>query len=229
MGLFDAGARPGRPVTVRRRVLTVPNAVSGLRLLAVPVFVWLVLGAGRYTAAFWLLAVIAASDWVDGYLARRLDQASHLGAVIDPLIDRALLVAVGVTLLVEGLAPWPLVALVVIRDVALMGASFALFGAVPPIKVKRTGKTATAFLLAAFPLFLLAAVDWVGQAAAGGLAWGLAVAGLALYYVAGGQYAVAAWRLRRHGSGSAEGEDGGVDEAGRGTGGAAMGRGGGAR
>jgi cardiolipin synthase len=211
LGLFDAGARPDRPATVRHRVLTVPNAVSGLRLLAVPVFVWLVLGAGRYAAAFWLLAAIAASDWVDGYLARRLDQASRVGAVIDPLIDRTLLVAVGVALLLEGLAPWPLVVLVVVRDVALMGASFALFGAVPPIKVKRTGKAATACLLTAFPLFLLAAIDWAGQAVAGGLAWGLAVAGLALYYVAGGQYAVAAWRLRRDGA-SAGGH--GADDAG---------------
>lgn len=199
MGLFDAGARPGQPVTVHRRVLTVPNAVSGLRLLAAPVFVWVVVGAGRYEVAFWLLAVVSATDWLDGYLARRLDQASRLGAAIDPLIDRTLLVVAALTLLWEGLVPWPLVALIVARDVALVSASFALFGAIPPIPVKRAGKTATACLLAAFPLFLLGAFAWAGQDVAEPAAWVLAVVGVGLYYVVGAQYAVAAWRLRRRG------------------------------
>lgn len=208
MGLFDAGARPDRPAAVQRRVLTVPNAVSGLRLLAAPVFVWLVIGGGRYEAAFWLLAVVSATDWLDGYLARRLDQVSQLGVVIDPLIDRTLLVVAAFTLLWDGLVPWPLVALIVVRDVALVSASFALFGAVPPIRVKRTGKTATACLLAAFPAFLLGAFDWGGQEIAHVVAWVLVVAGVGLYYVAGAQYAVAAWRLRRDGSAEAAAVDG---------------------
>lgn len=208
MGLFDAGARPDRPAAVQRRVLTVPNAVSGLRLLAAPVLVWLVVGAGRYEVAFWLLAVVSATDWLDGYLARRLDQVSQLGVVIDPLIDRTLLVVAALTLLWEGLVPWPLVALIVVRDVALVSASFALFGAIPPIRVKRTGKTATALLLAAFPVFLLGAFEWGGQGVAHVVAWLFAVAGVGLYYVAGAQYAVAAWRLRRNGSAEAAAVDG---------------------
>lgn len=204
MGLFDAGARPGQAATVHDRVLTVPNAVSALRLLGLPVFAWLVLGPGRYDAAFWLLAAVAATDWLDGYLARRLDQVSRLGAVMDPLIDRALLVTAALTLLVEGLVPAWLVALVVVRDVALVAASFALFGAVPPIPVNRAGKTATASLLAAFPSFLLMAFPWAGQGAAEVVAWLLALVGVVAYYVAGAQYAVAAWRLRRE-SGRARG------------------------
>lgn len=208
MGLFDAGARPDQPAAVQRRALTVPNAVSGLRLLAAPVFVWLVVGPGRYEVAFWLLAVVSATDWLDGYLARRLDQVSQLGVVIDPLIDRTLLVVAALTLLWEGLVPWPLVALIVVRDVALVTASFALFGAVPPIRVKRTGKTATACLLAAFPVFLLGAFAWGGQEVAHVAAWVFAVVGVGLYYVAGAQYAVAAWRLRRDDSTEAAAVDG---------------------
>lgn len=208
MGLFDAGARSDQPAAVQRRVLTVPNGVSGLRLLAAPVFVWLVVGAGRYDVAFWLLAVVSTTDWLDGYLARRLDQVSQLGVVIDPLIDRALLVVAGLTLLWEGLVPWPLVALMVVRDAALVSASFALFGAVPPIRVKRTGKTATACLLGAFPVFLLGAFEWGGQGSARVVAWVLAVAGVSLYYVAGAQYAGAAWRLRRDGSAESAAVDG---------------------
>lgn len=196
MGLFDAGARREHPATAHQRVLTVPNLVSGVRLLGLPVFVWLALGPQRYGLAFGLLAVIAASDWIDGYLARRLDQASRLGAVIDPLIDRALLVTTAVTLMLARLVPWPLVALIVARDVVLMGASFALYGAVPPVRVNRTGKTATAALLVALPLFLLGAVVDAGQGAVTGVAWALAVLGVGLYYVAGAYYARAAWRLR---------------------------------
>lgn len=197
MGLFDAGARSDRPATVHERVITLPNAVSALRLLALPVFGWLVLGAGRYAAAFWLLAAIAATDWVDGYLARRLDQVSRLGAVMDPLIDRALLITAAVVLLLEGLVPLTLAVLVVARDVVLLAASFALFGAVPPIAVSRSGKFATACLLAAFPSFLLAGVAWPGRGLFEMLAWALATAGVVAYYVAGAQYAVAAARLRR--------------------------------
>lgn len=206
MGLFDAGARPDQPAIVQRRVLTVPNAVSGLRLLAAPVFVWVVVGAGRYHIAFWLLAVVSTTDWLDGYLARRLNQVTRLGVVIDPLIDRTLLVVAALTLLWEGLVPWPLVVLIVARDVALVSASFALFGAIPPIRVKRTGKVATACLLTAFPLFLLGAVAWAGQDVAEGAAWVLAVLGVGLYYVAGVQYAVVAWRVRRDGTADAAAE-----------------------
>lgn len=201
MGLFDAGARRHQPATVHERVLTVPNAVSGARLLALPVFVWLVLGPERHGVAFALLAVVATSDWIDGYLARRLDQASRLGAVADPLIDRALLVTTAITLLLAGLVPALLVVAIVARDVVLVSASFALFGAVPPMRVNRTGKTATAALLAALPLFLLggavvgASGRWVVA-----VAWVLAVAGVALYYVAGAHYARAAWHLRRAGA-----------------------------
>ena len=197
LGLFDAGARSERPVTIHDRVATLPNAVSVLRLLGLPVFVWLVVGAGRYDVAFWLLVAIGATDWLDGYLARRLDQASRLGVVMDPLIDRALLVTAALTLLVEGLVPLALVAAVVLRDVVLVAASFALFGAIPPIPVSRIGKFATASLLAAFPSFLLAAIAWAGSDVFDVVAWALAMIGVVAYYVAAGQYAVAARRLRR--------------------------------
>ncbi len=197
MGLFDAGRRAEGAETVHERVLTAPNAITAVRLAGLPVFVWLVLGPQALVAAFWVLGAIAATDWVDGYVARRFDQVSRLGQVVDPLVDRLLLIATALTLLVAGLLPWPVVALVVGRDVVLLAVSFALFGAVPPIPVNRAGKVATAALLTGLPALLLAAADWAGAPLARGLAWTLIPLGTLSYYVAGVQYALAAWRLRR--------------------------------
>jgi len=197
MGLFDAGRRPGAQETVHERVLTAPNAITAVRLAGLPVVAWLVLGADAPLAAFWVLAAIAATDWVDGYVARRFDQVSRVGQVVDPLVDRLLLITAALTLLAAGLLPWPLVALLVGRDVVLLATSFALFGAVPPIPVNRAGKVATAALLTGLPGLLLGAGDWAGAEPVRLLAWALLVVGALAYYVAGVQYAVAAWRLRR--------------------------------
>src|SRR5690606_16206416 len=82
-----------------RRIVTIPNAISAARLLCVPLFLWLLWGAEERVGAAWLLAVLGASDWVDGYIARRFDQGSELGKVLDPTADRALLLAGAVALL----------------------------------------------------------------------------------------------------------------------------------
>lgn len=197
MRLFEAGARGDGAETVHDRVWTVPNAVTALRLAGLPLFVWLVLGPAWLAAAFWTLAVVASSDWVDGYLARRLDQVSRLGKILDPLVDRAVLATAGLTLLVAGVVPAWLVAAVVARDVLLLGGALLLFGRIPPIPVTRTGKFATANLLAAFPSFLLAAIEWFGQAAFAWLAVLLSAVGLGAYLVATGQYVRAGLRLAR--------------------------------
>lgn len=193
MPLFDAGARPGHSPQVSDRWLTVPNLITALRLLGLPVFVWFVLGAGRLTAGFVTLAVIAATDWVDGYVARRFDQVSRVGQLADPLIDRLLLAVAAVTLLLAGVLPAWIVVAVLARDVLLLGGALVWFGRIPPIAVSRLGKFATAMLLIGVPGFLLAAIDWVGASAFEVLAWGLVGVGLPSYYLAGAAYARAAW------------------------------------
>lgn len=194
---FDWGRQAGRRIVEHERVLTVPNLVSALRLGSLPVFAWLVLGLESFAAALVVLVVAGATDWVDGYLARRLDQVTKLGRMLDPLVDRAMVVTVGVTLLAAGLVPAWVVALVVVRDVAVLGGAFLLFGRLPPIAVTRVGKTATASLLVALPLFLLVGLQWPGMRAAEVAAWVFVGIGLVAYYVAGVQYARQALALRR--------------------------------
>lgn len=197
MGLFDAGARRDQPSPeVSDRILTAPNAITAVRLLGLPVFVWLVLGPRAYGAAFVLLAAIGATDWVDGYVARRFNQVSRVGILLDPLVDRALLATALVTLLIAGIVPAMLVIVVVGRDVAVLGGAFVLFGGIPPeLKVNNAGKVATAALLVGIPLFL--AAEGLGSPALTTAAEVVTVAGVAAYYASGVQYALAAAQLRR--------------------------------
>lgn len=198
MPLFDAGRRPGgAPEQVHDRLLTAPNVITAVRLAGLPVFVWLVLAERRYLAAFGLLVVIAATDWIDGYVARRFDQVSRIGKLVDPLVDRLLLATATITLVIAGLLPWPLLALILLRDVVVLGASFAWFGGVPPIPVSHTGKLATALLMIGVPAFLLAGVDWTGSDAVFVLAWIVTVAGIVAYYVAAARYGRVALAIRR--------------------------------
>lgn len=186
------GARGPEPATVHDRVWTAANAITFLRLLGLPLFVWLVLGAEALVAAFVTLVVVGATDWVDGYVARRFDQVTRLGRFLDPLIDRLLLATAGITFIVAGIAPWWLIGAVVLRDAVLLLTIAVLFKGVPPMPVSRVGKFATACLLAGFPAFLVAAIDWSAADAFAILAWVLTVVGAIAYYVAGAQYAGAA-------------------------------------
>jgi cardiolipin synthase (CMP-forming) len=195
--LFDAGARGDEPQVVHDRVLTVPNAITALRLAGLPLFAWLLLGADRPLAAFVTLALVATTDWVDGYVARRFNQVSRLGKLMDPLVDRVLIVTAALVLALAGILPWGVIMAVAVRDVAVVGGALVLFGGIPPIPVTRLGKVATACLLAALPSFLLATLDWAGADLFGVLAVVLAALGLLGYYGAGLQYArLAAARKR---------------------------------
>ena len=196
MPLFNLGARPGRE-RVHDRLLTVPNVITAVRLAGLPLFVWLVLGQQRLIVAFWVLVAIATTDSLDGYVARRFDQVSRVGKLVDPLVDRLLLATAVITLLIAGLLPWPLVALILIRDVIVVGLSLVWFGGVPPIPVSNTGKLATALLMIGVPTFLLAGVEWPGQPVVAAVAWSATVAGIAVYYVAGFRYGRVARAIRR--------------------------------
>lgn len=100
--------------------MNLPNLITLGRLLSVPVAIWLVL-SGELAAAFWIFVAAGLSDAVDGFIAKRLDQRSRLGALLDPLADKALLVSMFVTLGVAGHLPNWLVILVVFRDVMIIG------------------------------------------------------------------------------------------------------------
>jgi cardiolipin synthase len=198
VALFNAGARDGAGrERVHDRWLTAPNVITAVRLAGLPLFVWLVLGQERLLAAFVVLVMIATTDWVDGYVARRFDQVSRIGKVVDPLVDRLLLATAAITLVIAGLLPWPLLALIVLRDAIVLGVSLAWFGAIPPIPVSKTGKMGTALLMAGVPGFLLAGIDWAGSTAILVVAACLTAAGIVAYYLAAIRYGRVARAIRR--------------------------------
>jgi cardiolipin synthase (CMP-forming) len=195
--LFDAGAREGGDEVVHDRVLTVPNAITLVRLLGLPLFAWLLLGAERPAAAFWTLAAVASTDWLDGYVARRFDQVSRIGKLIAPLVDRVVLATAAVALAVAGVLHWGVLVAIVVRDVAVLVGALALFGKLQPMPVTPLGKLSTACLLAGLPAFLVAAIDWAAAGVSGVLAVTLTGVGLAAYYAAALHYAWLASALRR--------------------------------
>jgi len=192
MRFYDLGGG-GEPRVASRRVLTVPNLISFARLAILPV-VYLDLTSGRLLRAFVLLVVFTASDWFDGYFARRLDQVTELGKLLDPISDRVLFVVVGVAYVVSGLLPLWVVLALIARDVLVAGAGLVLLtrGAKPP-DVTRLGKTATFGLMWALPTFLLAGIAGDGvddpQPVLHVLAWVLLAVSGVLYWVAAFDYA----------------------------------------
>ncbi|MGH8860031.1 MAG: CDP-alcohol phosphatidyltransferase family protein [Jatrophihabitantaceae bacterium] len=182
-----------------RAVLTVPNALSVLRLLGVPLFLWLLLGPHADGWALLVLALSGFTDWADGVLARKLDQHSDLGALLDPAADRLYILATLVGLVLRDVIPLWLALVIVGRDLVLGGALLLLNrrGIAPP-EVHYLGKAATFCLLYAFPLLLLGAHTGTLSAIARPIAWAFTIWGTGLYLWAGGLYlGQAAGLLRR--------------------------------
>jgi cardiolipin synthase len=179
------------------RILTIPNAISFARLLGVPLFLWLVLVPQADVWAFVVLAVAGATDWIDGYLARALNQRSNLGILLDPLADRLYIAATLLGLALREIIPWWLVGILVARELFLLALVPVLRkSGRMTLPVTYIGKAATFCLLWGFPLLLLGSLDsWVGDVAqvAG---WAFALWGTALYWWAGIRYAQKAWQLR---------------------------------
>ena len=196
---------------VSSRVLTIPNVISFARLLLVPVFAVL-LATGNDGWAFVVLAASAASDWLDGVLARRLGQVSRLGQLLDPAADRLFIVVTLVALAWRDIIPWWLLVVLVLRDVVpvwlvvvLVSRDVLLACLLPvlarhgygPLPVHIAGKAGTFALLYAFPLLLLSEwSSWLGTVA-GVFGWAFALWGVALYWFAGGLYLAQAARLLR--------------------------------
>ena len=206
----DEGARLGR-------VLTIPNALSLGRLLCVPVFLWLLFGRDNRVGAALLLGTLGATDWVDGYIARRFDQVSTVGKVLDPVADRVLLVVGIVAIVVDGSVPVVVAALAIFRELAVSVGVLVLaaLGA-HRIDVSWAGKCGTFALMTAFPLFLVAnAPDVAGEEVLRALAWGCAVVGLGFSYWSLVAYLPAGRSALREGraqpSAADRGNDGGGD------------------
>jgi cardiolipin synthase len=180
------------------RILTVPNALSVLRLLGVPLFLWLLLGPHADGWALSVLAVSGFTDWADGVLARKLNQMSRVGALLDPLADRLYILATLVGLVLRDIIPIWLAAVIVGRDVVLAGALAVLRhrGYGPP-EVHYLGKAATFCLLYAFPLLLIGQYDGTVPDIARPMAWAFTIWGTALYVWAGLVYLNQAQQLVR--------------------------------
>src|SRR5215475_6379038 len=201
----DDGARPGFTAVGTPgeepgdAILTIPNAISAARLAGVPVFLWLVLGVDSRAGDWWavgLLIASGASDWLDGKIARALNQQSRLGQLLDPAADRLYIVATVVALAVRAIIPWWLVAVLAAREVLMAAVLWLLRRrGWAALQVSFVGKAATLCLLYAFPLLFLGS-HVAGYAETARVAgWSFAIWGTALYWCAALLYMVQARRL----------------------------------
>ncbi len=173
-------------------VLTIPNLISFIRLLAVPFFVWLLVWEENFLWAAVLLFAIGVTDWVDGWLARRLGQVSELGKALDPVADRLAVFAAVVGGWIVGVIPPVLAAALVLRELVMAVATVLLtVRKGERVAVRPLGKWATFLLYGAIPSFYLAAVESFPS----GLrtffevgAWITCVVGIVLYYIVAFQY-----------------------------------------
>jgi cardiolipin synthase (CMP-forming) len=179
--------------------MTIPNAISVARLAGVPVFLWLILGPRTRSADTWAIILLGAagvSDWLDGKIARALNQQTRLGQLLDPAADRLYIVATIAGLAIRAIIPWWLVGVLIARELVLAGALLALrvrgYG---PLRVSFVGKAATLNLLYAFPLLLLGSHQGTVAEIARVIGWAMAIWGTALYWCAAGLYLEQARRL----------------------------------
>jgi cardiolipin synthase len=190
-GRYDRGVTEVvRSEVSSHRFLTAPNVFTLLRLCCIPLFLWLLLGRDDRVAAAWLLGVLGATDWVDGWLARRFNQVSEFGKVFDPTADRLLFI-VGITaIIIDGSAPMWFCIAVLARELIFGGvvAVATVVFHMPRFDVTYLGKLATFLLMFAFPGFMLGATDFPAHQAFEVAAWAVGLPGLALSYFTAVQY-----------------------------------------
>lgn len=171
------------------RWLTVPNIITAARLvLVVPVLVWLILATDwRVTTAI-VLAVFGATDWVDGFIARRFDQVSRVGVFLDPIADRFGITAVMVALALAGLLPWWVLVVIVAVDVVVAVVGFLGRSRIDSMAASWIGKLRTALVMVALPALLVGDSDLPGADLIATIAWICLVVGCLLHVVAGVGY-----------------------------------------
>jgi cardiolipin synthase len=171
------------------RVLTAPNVITLVRLVCIPLFLWLLFGAHRQTPAAILLAGLGATDWIDGFVARRYHQVSTLGKVLDPAADRILVATAVVAVIVHGAVPVWFGVATLAREalVSIMVLLLAALGAAR-INVLWVGKAGTFALMFSYPAFLLSygTASWQGPIRV--VAWICGLLGLALAWIAAAGY-----------------------------------------
>ena len=170
--------------TSPHKYLTAPNAFTLLRLCCIPLFFYLLFGRDNRAGAAWLLGVLGATDWVDGWLARRFDQVSEFGKMFDPTADRLLFIVGIGGIIIDGSAPLWFAVAVVARELVVGGtiAIATLAFGMQRFDVTWWGKTATFLLMFAFPGFMLGATDFPAHQAFLVAAWLVGIPGLVLSY-----------------------------------------------
>ena len=186
---MTSGAKPG---FLNGEVINVPNLLSFLRIALVPVFLWLLLDE-MFLAAIAVLAFAGLTDFLDGYLARKLNQTTKLGKMLDPVADRLYIFATLLALSATGYVPWWLAGLVILRDV-LMLLSLPVLASVgyKSLPVHYLGKASTFALLYSFPLLLMGKIFTEAAFIITPIAWAFALWGVALYWWSGFVYL---WQL----------------------------------
>lgn len=196
MKVVDTEREPGED-----RILTLPNVITFARLACLPVFVWLLFSKDNEYAAALLLGGLGATDWVDGFIARRFDQVSTLGKVIDPVADRLLLFVGIISILITGSVPVLVATVVLLREalVSVATVGLAVLGA-KRMDVTLVGKAGTLCNFVAFPFFLAGGDDQLSwRDTATNLGWAFAVPGVILSWSALALYVPVAFRALREG------------------------------
>jgi cardiolipin synthase len=193
-------ATAGEPAVLSRPLvrdaLTWPNLISALRLAGVPLFLWLLLGPRADGWALTVLALSGVTDWADGVLARKLNQQSRLGALLDPTVDRLYILASLIGLLLRNIVPLWLVAVLIGRDLVLVATLPVLKRhGLTGLPVHYLGKAATFALLYAFPFLLLGSHPGTISSIAKPIAWAFTLWGTGLYLWAGGLYLLQVRRI----------------------------------
>lgn len=183
---------PQQAAQARDRVLTVPNVLSALRLVLVPVFLWLLLVVHANGWAVAVLMFSGFSDWADGKIARLVDnQSSRLGELLDPAVDRIYMVTIPIAMGFHGSLPWWIVATLIGRDAVLAATLPVLRGrGLTALPVTYLGKAATFALMSGLPLILLGQWDATWSRVVLAIGWGFLIWGLLMYLWSGLLYLI---------------------------------------
>ncbi len=175
--------------TGERRILTVPNLISFSRIALIPVFVVLIVDPDTTLAGLVVFGAVAATDWIDGFIARATGQVTELGKVLDPVADRLAIAAGLIALVVRGAFPLPAALLILVRDVAVLIAGVVLLVRRRiRVEVRALGKVATFALILAIFLISWGELGYALAPAALACGWAFYVVGIVEYYVATALY-----------------------------------------